>query len=114
MRDVWRALPGTTSDGRSGSGDSISDVIEFIVALPFLLIAAAGLAFSLVDLVFQLIALPFALLSRLVRLTGWPVQLDRADKFVRTERVKGFVRAGTLRDEQVALVGAGQVTAPAA
>ncbi len=72
MRDVWRALPGTTSDGRSTGGDSVSDFIEFIIALPFLLIAAVGLVFSLVDLVFQLVALPFAVLSRLVRLTGWP------------------------------------------
>lgn len=111
MRDVWRALPGTSGDGRSGStgGDSISDFIEFVIALPFLLIAAVGLVVSLVDLVFQLIALPFALVSRLVRLTSWPVQLDRADKHVRTDRVKGFGRAGAHRDAMVVEVREGRV-----
>ena len=115
MRDVWKALPGTSGDGRNSAtgGDSISDFIEFIVALPFLLLAALGLVVTLVDLAFQLIALPFALLARLVRLTSWPVQLDREDKHIRTLRVKGFGRAGALRDEQVALAAAGRVPAPA-
>ena len=44
LRDVWKALPGTSGDGRNSStgGDSISDFIEFIIALPFLLSSCTG------------------------------------------------------------------------
>ena len=109
LRDVWGALPGNSSDGRNTGDDSISDTIEFIIAIPFLLLAAVGLVISLVDLAVQLIALPFAVLSRLVRLTGWPVQLDQGNKHVRTDRVKGFGRAGAHRDEMVVEVRDGRV-----
>ncbi len=64
---------------------------------------------TLVDLVFQLIALPFAVLSRMVRLTGWPVQLDQGHEHIRTDCVKGFRRAGAHRDEMVVEVREGRV-----
>ncbi|MFC4946779.1 hypothetical protein [Pseudonocardia sp. GCM10023141] len=101
LRDVWKALPGT--GGGDNNGSSSSD-LDFILAIPFLLIAAVGLAVTVVDLAVQLVVLPFVLLLRLVRLMAWPVQLDRNDKHFRTLRVKGFGAAATLRDEQVAQV----------
>lgn len=108
LRDIWNVNFGPTGDTAQGGSNPFDD----IMAIPVLLISLLGLGISLVDLAAQLITLPFALLSRLVRLTAWPVQLDRKDKHVRTLRVKGFARAAALRDEQVAQVAAGRVEAP--
>jgi hypothetical protein len=104
MRDVWQALPGTGGDGRSGSSD-----LDFLLALPVLILAMIGLVVSLVDLAVQLVALPFVLLFRLMRLAAWPVQLDLKDKHIRTERVKGFGAAAELRDRLAAQVADGSL-----
>jgi hypothetical protein len=104
MRDIWQALPGTGGDGRYGGSD-----LDAILALPLLVLAAIGLAVSLVDLVVQLVALPFVLLARLLRLAAWPVQLDLKNKHIRTERVKGFGAAGELRGRLAAQVTDGSL-----
>jgi hypothetical protein len=102
LRDIWNAIPGSSGDGSSSD-------LDFILAIPFLLLGLVGLAVSLVDLAVQLVVLPFVLLARLVRLAAWPVQLDRQDKHFRTLRVRGFGRAVALRDEQVAMVRDGSL-----
>lgn len=109
LGDIWRAIPGTSGDGRYSGGDPISDFIGFIIAIPFLVLGAVGLVVTLVDLVAQLIALPFVLLARLLGLTTWPVQLDQAHKHIRTDRVRGFGRAGDLRDQLVVEVREGRI-----
>ncbi len=104
MRDCWGWS--STGGGDSG-GHGGSTGIDDLIMLPFFLLAVGATAVSLVDMAVQLIALPFALVSRLVRLTGWPVQVDRGSKHARTLRVRGFGNAAALRDEQAALVREG-------
>lgn len=102
LGDVWNGTPGTGSD-RYGNSDGVDDAVS-VLLFPLILIA---LAVSLADLALQLVVLPFILVARLVRLAGWPVQSDRAGKFVRTSRVRGFAQAGVLRDELVEQVRLG-------
>ena len=81
--------------------------IDALLDIPLMLLALLGFVASLLDLAAQLVALPFVVLARTVRLAPWPVQLDKADKHVRTLWVRGFARAGRLRDEQMAAIRAG-------
>lgn len=105
LRDCWSwsSNGGGDTGGHGGGSTGIDDLIM----LPFFLLAVAATAVSIVDMAVQLVALPFAVLSRLVRLTSWPVQVDRGNKHVRTLRVRGFGNAAVLRDEQAALVREG-------
>jgi hypothetical protein len=107
MRDCW-GWSSTSSGDTGGSGGS-STGIDDLIMLPFFLLALLATVVSLVDMAAQLVVLPIALLLRSVRLTRWPVQVDRGNKHVRTLRVRGFANAAALRDAQAAVVrnGAG-------
>ncbi|MBA3338701.1 MAG: hypothetical protein H0T54_02945 [Geodermatophilaceae bacterium] len=101
---AWRRVV-TLGDVGRALGEATDD-IGFFFVLP---LVAIGLVVTLIDLVLQLIALPFILLARVLRLASWPIQLDRANKHIRTLRAKGFGAAGTVRDQAAQAIQAGSL-----
>jgi len=68
---------------------------------------------SMTDLVLQCVVMPFVMLARMCGVMRWPVQVERENRYVRTEFADGFDAATALRDNLSAQIQRGELVAEA-
>jgi len=122
LRALWHSTPDEPADEPSDSTGPTNPVLAVIGVLLWLVITAGkaalillaavvALALSMTDLVLQFAVMPFVLLARVCGVMRWPVQIERENRFVRTEFADGFDAAGALRDDLSAQIQRGELVA---